>query len=97
MDEAILHKLFKLYGEMGDSKALMPMTIHTFGNSSVATIPTMLDLIVKGKLDDHELNAGDKVIFASVGQECISMQWYMKWFNFRASSNFIKWYLVKVY
>ena len=54
-------------GEMGDSKALMPMTIHTLGNSSVATIPTMLDLIVKGKLDDHELNAGDKVIFASVG------------------------------
>ncbi len=67
MDEAILHKLFKLYGEMGDSKALMPMTIQTLGNSSVATIPTMLDLIVKGELDDHALNPGDNVIFASVG------------------------------
>ena len=67
MDEAILHKLFKLYGEMGDAQALMPMTIQTLGNSSVATIPTMLDLILKGNLDGHELNAGDKVIFASVG------------------------------
>ncbi len=67
MDEAILHKLFKLYGEMGDSQALMPMTIQNLGNSSVATIPTMLDLIVKGELDNHELNSGDKVIFASVG------------------------------
>ncbi|MFY0594183.1 3-oxoacyl-ACP synthase III family protein [Roseivirga sp.] len=67
MDEAILHKLFKLYGVMGDSKKLMPMTIQTLGNSSVATIPTMLDLILKGKLDDHTLESGDNVIFASVG------------------------------
>ena len=67
MDEAILHKLFKLYGEMGDSKSLMPMTIQTLGNSSVATIPTMLDLILKGELEGHELNSGDNVIFASVG------------------------------
>lgn len=67
MDEAILHKLFKLYGEMGDSNALMPMTIQTLGNSSVATIPTMLDLILRGELEGHELTSGDNVIFASVG------------------------------
>ncbi len=67
MDEAILHKLFKLYGEMGDSKSLMPMTIQTLGNSSVATIPTMLDLITRGELEGHELNSGDNIIFASVG------------------------------
>lgn len=67
MDEAILHKLFKLYGEMGDAKALMPMTIQTLGNSSVATIPTMLDLILKGELEGHSLNSGDNVVFASVG------------------------------
>ncbi len=67
MDEAILHKLFKLYGVMGDSKQLMPMTIQTLGNSSVATIPTMLDLILKGELEGHELNPGDNIIFASVG------------------------------
>lgn len=67
MDEAILHKLFKLYGEMGDSKSLMPMTIQTLGNSSVATIPTMLDLISRGELEGHELNSGDNIIFASVG------------------------------
>ena len=34
---------------------------------SVTTIPKILDLIFKGELYNHELNAGDKVIFASVG------------------------------
>ncbi len=67
MDEAILHKLFKLYGDMGNSSELMPMTIQKLGNSSVATIPTMLDLILKGELEDHELHSGDNIMFASVG------------------------------
>ena len=67
MDEAILQKLFKLYDEKSDFNALMPMTIHRLGNTSVATIPTMLDLILKGKLEGHQLNSGDNVIFASVG------------------------------
>lgn len=67
MDEAILHKLFKLYGEMGDANALMPMTIQKLGNTSVATIPTMLDLILRGELEGHSLNSGDNVVFASVG------------------------------
>lgn len=67
MDEAILLKLFKIYGVDKDPLELMPMTIEKLGNSSVATIPTMLDLITKGELTGHELNKGDKVIFASVG------------------------------
>jgi len=67
MDEAILLKLFKIYGVAKDPFELMPMTIEKLGNSSVATIPTMLDLINRGQLDGHELNKGDKVIFASVG------------------------------
>ena len=67
MDEAILLKLFKIYGVKMDPVALMPMTIEKLGNSSVATIPTMLDLIKRGELEGHEINEGDKVIFASVG------------------------------
>ena len=67
MDEAILLKLYKLYGVKADPFELMPMTIEKLGNSSVATIPTMLDLINKGQLEGHELIKGDKVIFASVG------------------------------
>ena len=67
MDEAILLKLHKIYGIKADPFEMMPMTIEKLGNSSVATIPTMLDLIQKGEIEGHELDKGDKVIFASVG------------------------------
>ncbi len=43
------------------------MTIHTFGNSSVATIPTLYDLIARGQLDNQSLQEGDIILFASVG------------------------------
>ncbi|MFD1143735.1 3-oxoacyl-ACP synthase III family protein [Larkinella insperata] len=67
MDRAILHRLFGLYGLPIPSSALMPMTISWLGNSSVATIPTLLDLLLKGALDSHQINPGDQVVFASVG------------------------------
>ncbi len=66
MDEAILKRLFKICG--GEYKpAVMPMIISWLGNSSVATVPTLLDLILKGKLADHALASGDVIVFASVG------------------------------
>ena len=43
------------------------MNIQTYGNSSVATVPTLLDLVRKGQLKDHKLNKGDVILFASVG------------------------------
>jgi 3-oxoacyl-[acyl-carrier-protein] synthase-3 len=45
----------------------MPMMISWAGNSSVATLPTLFDLVNKGRLDNHRLNVGDVFIFASVG------------------------------
>jgi 3-oxoacyl-[acyl-carrier-protein] synthase-3 len=45
----------------------MPLTIAWLGNSSVATIPTLLDLILKDKLKPHQISKGDTLIFASVG------------------------------
>src|SRR5438105_6765656 len=66
MDEAILEALYDLY-ETKPPDDVMPMTISKFGNSSVATIPTMLDLISKGKLPPHSFAAGDILVFASVG------------------------------
>ena len=45
----------------------MPMTIAWLGNSSVATIPTLLDLIMKKELNGHKLKTGDVAVFASVG------------------------------
>ena len=45
----------------------MPMSIHWLGNSSVATVPTLYDLVRKNKVEDHQLVAGDHILFASVG------------------------------
>ena len=67
MDEAILKRLFKLYGIAVPPAGIMPMTIAKFGNSSVATIPTLLDLILKNELSDHGITEGDLVVLASVG------------------------------
>ncbi|HLV15396.1 MAG TPA: ketoacyl-ACP synthase III [Xanthomarina sp.] len=66
MDEAIVQRFYKLYN-MEMPKGIMPMSIGKLGNSSVATIPTLLDLILKGKLEGHSINKGDIVMFASVG------------------------------
>jgi len=67
MDEAILKRLFRLYGLQAIPPGIMPMTISWLGNSSVATLPTLLDLIQRGELPDQALAAGDTVVFASVG------------------------------
>ena len=66
MDEAIIKRFYQLY----DSKIpenIMPMSIQKLGNSSVATVPTLLDIILKRNLVNHEINEGDAVLFASVG------------------------------
>ncbi|RZJ64450.1 MAG: 3-oxoacyl-ACP synthase III family protein [Flavobacterium sp.] len=66
MDEAIIQRFYKLYGQTPPD-LIMPMSIHKLGNSSVATVPTLYDLLVKGKVDNQQLNKGDVLIFASVG------------------------------
>lgn len=66
MDEAILEALFDLY-DLPVRHEVMPMTISWLGNSSVATVPTLLDLITKGKMEGHSFNSGDVLLLASVG------------------------------
>ena len=66
MDEAILKRFYRLYRTQMPEDVL-PMNIQTYGNSSVATVPTLLDLVRKGQLKDHKLNKGDVILFASVG------------------------------
>lgn len=66
MDEAIVKRFYRLY-KLPVPKGIMPMSIHKLGNSSVATVPTLLDLILKGKMEGHQLVQGDVVILASVG------------------------------
>ncbi|MEO7924137.1 MAG: ketoacyl-ACP synthase III [Chitinophagaceae bacterium] len=67
MDEGIIRRLFKLYGSKDIPEHTMPMSIHELGNSSVATIPTLFDMVKKNQLPDHRLSPGDIILFASVG------------------------------
>ncbi len=67
MDEGFIKALYKLYGTREVPENIMPMSIHDLGNSSVATIPTLYDMVKHGKYPEHQLHKGDIVIFASVG------------------------------
>ncbi|MFH0729445.1 MAG: ketoacyl-ACP synthase III [Pseudomonadota bacterium] len=67
MDAAMLKRLFHLYRIPDIPADIMPMIISWTGNSSVATLPILFDLLLKRKLDDHRLHPGDIVVFASVG------------------------------
>jgi 3-oxoacyl-[acyl-carrier-protein] synthase III len=67
MDEAILKRIFERYEIKEIPEHVMPMTISWLGNSSVATLPTMLDLMQRGKMENHRLVSGDIAVFASVG------------------------------
>ncbi len=66
MDAAIVERFYKLF-DKPVPKHIMPMNIQKLGNSSVATLPTLLDMVRRGQLKNHELNAGDVLLFASVG------------------------------
>ncbi|KRP26624.1 3-oxoacyl-ACP synthase III family protein [Polaribacter sp.] len=66
MDEAIIKRFYRLY-KKNAPEDIMPMSIHTLGNSSVATVPTLLDLVIKGKIPNQHIEKGDVIILASVG------------------------------
>jgi 3-oxoacyl-[acyl-carrier-protein] synthase-3 len=67
MDEAIVAALYKLFGIDVPPQNIMPMCIQFLGNSSVATIPTLYDLVLKGHFENQSLKTGDVILFASVG------------------------------
>jgi 3-oxoacyl-[acyl-carrier-protein] synthase-3 len=66
MDEAIIKRFYRLYNKPVP-EGVMPMTIHKLGNSSVATVPTLLDLVLKGQIENQQVHKGDVIILASVG------------------------------
>ncbi len=67
MDEAIIKRLFKLYGFNDFDRSIMPMTISWLGNSSVATVPTLLDMMLKHEMKNQKFYKGDHLVFASIG------------------------------
>lgn len=66
MDEAILKRLFESYG-LTAPEGVMPMSISWLGNSSVATVPMLYDLVSKGDMPEHQLTKGSVIVFAAVG------------------------------
>ena len=66
MDEAIVNRFYELYG-ISTPPEIMPMVINKLGNSSVATIPSLLTMIMQDELESHKIKKGDIVLFASVG------------------------------
>lgn len=66
MDEAIVKRFYQLY-DTPLPQNIMPMVIQKLGNSSVATIPSLLTMILKGELEEHQIKKDDIVLFASVG------------------------------
>jgi 3-oxoacyl-[acyl-carrier-protein] synthase-3 len=67
MDIAIIKAFYMLYDISTIPVNIMPMNIKELGNSSVATVPTLFDMVKRGTIPDHELKQGDIVLFASVG------------------------------
>jgi 3-oxoacyl-[acyl-carrier-protein] synthase-3 len=67
MDEAILKALYALYDQKEIPVGVMPMTIAWLGNSSVATLPTLYDLLAKGQLPDQPIPNGNTFLIASMG------------------------------
>ena len=67
MDYAMIERLHKLYDIKDYDHSISPMTIQMFGNSSVATIPTMYDLIIKGKMEGQSFIDKGNIVMTSVG------------------------------
>jgi 3-oxoacyl-[acyl-carrier-protein] synthase-3 len=66
MDDAITNRFYQLYN-LPTPPNVMPMIIQKLGNNSVATIPTLLAMVLHDELPEHKINKGDIVLFASVG------------------------------
>ncbi|MFO7978406.1 MAG: ketoacyl-ACP synthase III [Bacteroidales bacterium] len=67
MDAAIVQRFYRQFGIRNPGDDKMPMNIKELGNSSVATVPTLYDMVLKGNLENHQIAPGDVLIFASVG------------------------------
>lgn len=67
LDSEVLKRFYRLFKIKDVPWDVMPMIIQKLGNSSVATVPTLLDLIRRGQIEGHAFNRGDIILLASVG------------------------------
>lgn len=67
LDKAILRRLVAEGAECEELEELMPLIVSWLGNNSVATVPTLLDLLLRGELEMAPPCAGDVVVLTAVG------------------------------
>lgn len=67
LDHAVVERFYKLYGIKGIPESVLPMSVNWLGNSSVATIPTLYDMVRKSEYEGYQVKPGDTILFASVG------------------------------
>lgn len=68
MLKVIAKNLMELYAIDDDHfQNKIPTSIHFLGNTSVATIPTLYDLVAKNKMEGFKLEKNQTYVFASVG------------------------------
>ncbi|WP_252789860.1 3-oxoacyl-ACP synthase III family protein [Mucilaginibacter flavidus] len=67
MDEAMMRRLYEAFGAPQPTKNVMPLTVSWLGNSSVATLPTLYNLVEKGEMPGYSFHPGNNLVFASVG------------------------------
>ncbi len=67
MDYAMIDRLHRLYDVKEYDHSISPMTIQQFGNSSVATIPTLFDIISKHEMKGQRFKEHGNIVFTSVG------------------------------
>ncbi len=65
--ESLLRRIFESKGQAANLEKLLPLTVGELGNSSVATIPTLYDLISKEALPGHAFQKDDILVFVAVG------------------------------
>tara|TARA_B110000046_G_C12920864_1_gene367082 strand:+ start:215 stop:409 length:195 start_codon:yes stop_codon:yes gene_type:complete len=52
---------------MTPPEGIMPMSIKNLRNSSVATVPALLDLIRKNRIKNQTIHRGHILLFANIG------------------------------
>jgi 3-oxoacyl-[acyl-carrier-protein] synthase-3 len=68
MLQAIAQNLATLYGQKDyNFEGKIPTTIEVLGNTSVATIPTLMDMVLKNQIKGYKINKGQLAVMASVG------------------------------
>jgi 3-oxoacyl-[acyl-carrier-protein] synthase-3 len=67
MIRQLLKKLYDMNGIELVPEVVFPLTVQFWGNSSAATLPMLLDWILKGNLKGHEIKSGDNIVLSSVG------------------------------